>query len=315
MTGDTPPLRMGAMEWALLALLAFLWGGSFLFAKIAVAEIPPATLVLARVGLAAAALIIVVATLRIRVPWSWRLAGQFLLMGVLNNVIPFGLIFWGQREIAAGLAAILNATTPIFTVLLAHLLTQDEKLTRNRMTGVLCGLGGVAVLIGPHALTRFDLGAVSQLAVIGAALSYGFAGIFGRRFRGLPPIVPAAGMLGGATVVVLPIALWFDRPWTLSAGATTVGAVVALALVSTAFAYILYFRILARAGATNLQLVTLLVPVSAMALGALILRERLHWNAFAGMALIFLGLAAIDGRALGALRRLSGGVPRARDGA
>lgn len=315
MTGDTPPLRMGAMEWALLALLAFLWGGSFLFAKIAVAEIPPATLVLARVGLAAAALIIVVATLRIRVPWSWRLAGQFLLMGVLNNVIPFGLIFWGQREIAAGLAAILNATTPIFTVLLAHLLTQDEKLTRNRMTGVLCGLGGVAVLIGPHALTRFDLGAVSQLAVIGAALSYGFAGIFGRRFRGLPPIVPAAGMLGGATVVVLPIALWFDRPWTLGAGATTVGAVVALALVSTAFAYILYFRILARAGATNLQLVTLLVPVSAMALGALILHERLHWNAFAGMALIFLGLAAIDGRALGALRRLSGGVPRARDGA
>lgn len=315
MTGTASPLRMGAVEWALLALLAFLWGGSFLFAKIAVAEIPPASLVLGRVGLAAGALIIVVAALRIPVPWSWRLAGQFLVMGVLNNIVPFGLIFWGQRTIDAGLAAILNATTPVFTVLLAHILTRDERLTPGWLAGVALGLLGVAVLIGPAALMRFDLAAASQLAIIGAALSYGFAGIFGRRFRGLPSILPAAGMLCGSSLVALPIALYVDRPWALTISLPTGASVVALALASTAFAYILYFRILARAGATNLQLVTLLVPISAMTLGALVLGERLAWNAFAGMALIFLGLAAIDGRVLRALRRISGGAPPARDGA
>lgn len=314
MTGTASPLHMGTVEWALLALLAFLWGGSFLFAKIAVAEIPPASLVLGRVGLAAIALIIVVAALRIPVPWSWPLVGQFLVMGVLNNIVPFGLIFWGQRAIDAGLAAILNATTPVFTVLLAHVLTRDEKLTPSRLAGVALGLLGVSVLIGPAAMMRFDLAAVSQLAIIGAALSYGFAGIYGRRFRGLPPILPAAGMLCGSSLVALPIALYLDRPWTLAISVPTGASVAALALASTAFAYILYFRILARAGATNLQLVTLLVPISAMALGALVLGERLAWNAFAGMVLIFLGLAAIDGRVLRGLRRISGGGARPRDG-
>ncbi|MHB1216845.1 MAG: DMT family transporter, partial [Alphaproteobacteria bacterium] len=214
-------MKMGAAEWALLAALALLWGGSFFFAKIALTELPPITLVLARVGLAAAALLAVIGAWRIHVPWSWRLVGQFLVMGALNNVVPFALIFWGQQTIDTGLAAILNATTPIFTVLLAHVLTRDERLTRNRAAGVLFGLLGVAVLIGPHALTGFDLAATSQLAVIAAALSYGIAGIYGRRFRGLPPIVPAAGMLTASTAMILPVALLLDRPWTLPVGGTT----------------------------------------------------------------------------------------------
>lgn len=308
-------MKMGATEWALLVALALLWGGSFFFAKIALAELPPITLVLARVGLAAAALLAVIGAWRVQVPWSWRLAGQFLVMGALNNVVPFALIFWGQRTIDTGLAAILNATTPIFTVLLAHVLTRDERLTRNRAAGVLFGLLGVAVLIGPHALAGFDLAATSQLAVIAAALSYGFAGIYGRRFRGLPPIVPAAGMLTASTAMILPVALLLDRPWTLPVSGTTWAAVAGLALLSTALGYVIYFRILAAAGATNLLLVTLLIPVGALALGAMALGERLAWNAFAGMALIFLGLCAIDGRALRILRRVSAGATPARDGA
>lgn len=301
-------MTMGVAEWALLAALALLWSGSFFFAKIALAELPPITLVLARVGLAAATLLAVIAVWRIPVPWSWRLAGQFLVMGALNNVVPFALIFWGQRTIDTGLAAILNATTPIFTVLLAHVLTRDERLTRNRAAGVLFGLLGVMVLIGPHALAGFDLAAVSQLAIIAAALSYGFAGIYGRRFRGLPPIVPAAGMLTASTVMILPAALLLDRPWTLHVGGDTWTAVAGLALLSTALGYVVYFRILAAAGATNLLLVTLLIPVGALTLGAFALGERLAWNAFAGMALIFLGLAAIDGRVWRSLRRISGGA-------
>jgi len=236
-------------------------------------------------------------------------------MGLLNNTVPFALIFWGQRTIDTGLAAILNATTPIFTVLLAHVLTRDERLTRNRAAGVLLGLLGVAVLIGPHALAGFDLAATSQLAIVAAALSYGFAGIYGRRFRGLPPIVPAAGMLTASTAMILPVALLLDRPWTLPVGGTTWAAVAGLALLSTALGYVIYFRILAAAGATNLLLVTLLIPVGALTLGAFALHERLAWNAFAGMALIFLGLCAIDGRALRRLRRVSAGATPARDGA
>ncbi len=308
-------MRMGAAEWALLAALALLWSGSFFFAKIALADLPPITLVLARVGLAAIALLAVIALWRIEVPWSWHLAGQFLVMGVLNNIVPFALIFWGQRAIDTGLAAILNATTPIFTVLLAHLLTRDEKLTRNRAAGVLFGLIGVAVLIGSHALAGFDLAATSQLAIIAAAVSYGFAGIYGRRFRGLPAIVPAAGMLTASTIMILPVALLLDRPWTLHVGGNTWAALAGLALLSTALGYVVYFRILAAAGATNLLLVTLLIPIGALTLGAFALDERLAWNAFAGMALIFLGLAAIDGRVLRSLRRISGGGATLRDGA
>ncbi|MCX7353391.1 MAG: DMT family transporter [Alphaproteobacteria bacterium] len=304
----TKNMTMGAAEWALLAALALLWSGSFFFAKIALAELPPITLVLARVGLAAAVLLVIAGLWRIEVPWSWGLIGQFLVMGALNNVVPFALIFWGQRTIDTGLAAILNATTPIFTFLLAHVLTRDERLTRNRAAGVLFGLLGVTVLIGPHALAGFDLAAVSQLAIIAAALSYGFAGIYGRRFRGLPPIVPAAGMLTASTVMILPVALLFDRPWTLHVGGDTWAALAGLALLSTALGYVVYFRILAAAGATNLLLVTLLIPVGALTLGAFALGERLAWNASAGMALIFVGLTAIDGRVWRSLRRISGGA-------
>jgi drug/metabolite transporter (DMT)-like permease len=229
-------------------------------------------------------------------PLSLRAWRGFLIMGLLNNAIPFALINWGQTQIDSGLAAILNATTPLFTVLLAHLCTADEKLTRKRVAGVLLGLAGVIVMIGPSALRGPLLGAqglagLGKLAVVCAALSYAGAGLFGRRLTGLSPVVAACGMLVASALVMLPVALIVDGPAGLaaarSAGPPIWSALAGLALLSTALADIVYFRILATAGATNLLLVTFLIPVSALMLGGLFLGERPGPGEFAGMALIF----------------------------
>jgi drug/metabolite transporter (DMT)-like permease len=295
---------MGPLEWGLLIALSVLWGGSFFFAEVALAELRPFTVVLCRVGFAALVLLIVVYATGQRMPRRGGLWSAFFVMGALNNLIPFTLIVWGQTQIASSLASILNAATPLFTVVLAHLLTHDEKLTPNRLAGVLLGMAGVAVLIGPEVLQGLGLHLAAQLAVLGAALSYGFAGIFGRRFRGEPPLVVATGQVTATTVMILPAALFADRLWAVPLpGAATWGAIAGLAVLSTALAYVIFFRILAAAGATNLVLVTLLIPVSAILLGTAILGERLAAGHFAGMALIGLGLAAIDGRPLKALRR------------
>jgi drug/metabolite transporter (DMT)-like permease len=283
---------MNATEWALLLLLATLWGGSFFFGKMALAVFPALTLVALRTGLAALALLLFLALRGIALPLALAAWGRFLVMGLLNNALPFALINWGQTQIDSGLAAILNATTPLFTVILAHLVTSDEKLTRNRMAGVVLGFAGVVVMIGPAALGGAGL---AKLAVVAAALSYACAGLYGRRLGGLAPATAACGMLVAATLIMLPLALVLDRP-ALPAGAVIWEAVGALALFSTALAYIVYFRILATAGATNLLLVTFLIPVSALLLGGIVLGERPDATAFAGMALIFLGLVAVDGR-------------------
>jgi drug/metabolite transporter (DMT)-like permease len=236
-------------------------------------------------------------------PSGWGAWRSFFVMGLLNNLLPFSLIFWGQTQIASGLASILNATTPLFTVVLAHLLTHDEKLTGARLSGVLVGILGVTMMIGPAALQGFELHVVAQLAILAAACSYAFAGIYGRRFRGQPPLVTAAGQVSATSLMMLPIVLLVDRPWNLPLPSTSsVLAVFALALLCTALAYLIYFRLLASAGATNLLLVTFLIPVSAILLGAVFLGERLLINQFGGMALIGLGLAAIDGRLLRSIK-------------
>ncbi|MYZ47355.1 DMT family transporter [Propylenella binzhouense] len=290
---------MGATEWTMLVTLSILWGGSFFFNGIAVHALPPLTIVACRVALAALALQAVLALLGARRPAGPRVWAAFAAMGVLNNVLPFALIVWGQTQIASGLASILNATTPLFTVVVAHFATPDEKLTTARIAGLAAGFAGVAVMIGPDALVGLGHDLPAQLACLAAALSYACAGVFGRRFGalGLTPIGTAAGQITASAAILVPLALVADRPWQLPAPGTAVWlALAGLALVSTAFAYILYFRLLATAGATNLLLVTFLVPVSAVALGAAILGERLEPRQFAGMALIGVGLAAIDGR-------------------
>ncbi|HZH27454.1 MAG TPA: DMT family transporter [Azospirillaceae bacterium] len=302
-----PNRPMTSGEWAMLLVLSVLWGGSFLFAKVAVAEVPPFTVVLVRVALAAAALWLALRVTGHRLPRDRGVWAAFYGMALLNNVIPFGLFFWGVTQIGSGLAAILNATTPLFGAIAAHVLTRDEKITPNRMAGILAGLCGVAVMVGPAALEGVDAGVVAQLACLGGALSYGFAGVFGRRFRGMgiPPMVTAAGQVTASVTVTLPLAMLIDRPWTLPMPSVEVmGALIGLALASTALAYILFFRILATAGTTNLLLVTFLVPVSGLLLGMSLLGEELEARQVAGMSLIGVGLACVDGRPLRRLRRM-----------
>jgi len=309
--------RMTAAEWALLVVLSVLWGGSFLFVGVAVAELPPLTIVVARVALAAAALLLALRFMGVALPRERRVWVAFLGMGVLNNAIPFTLIAWGQSHIASGVASILNATTPMFTVLVAHALTADERATPRKLVGVLIGFSGVAVMTGADAMRSLGMDLAGQLAILAAAISYAFAGVYGRRFKafGVEPIAAAAGMLTASTLMLAPLMVIVDRPWALPApSGAGVAALVGLALISTSLAYILYFRILATAGATNLLLVTFLIPVSAILLGATVLGERLEVQHFLGMAAIGIGLAAIDGRVLDPLRRTGPGLGSGRTG-
>lgn len=301
---------MGAREWLLLLALSALWGGSFFFYKVLVAELPPFTVVLGRVALAALVLNLLLLVRRDPMPKSLRLWGAFLIMGLLNNVVPFTLIAWGEMRISSGLASILNAMTPIFTVLAAHVLTNDEKLSMSKAVGVVFGFMGVAVLIGPAALRGIGGGnVVGEAACLLAALIYGFAGIYGRRFKHVPPLKVATGQITASTLILIPLAALVDRPWTLPDPSADVWAAFAgIALLSTALAYMIYFRILAVAGATNLMLVTFLLPISALLLGVLLLGETVTMQAIGGMALIGVGLAAIDGRLLAGIRKQVGGL-------
>jgi drug/metabolite transporter (DMT)-like permease len=303
---------MTPIEWAMLLALSILWGGSFFFVGIAVKEFPPLTIVLLRVGLAALILNALVRALGLAPPRDKAVWRAFLRMGLLNNVAPFCLIVWGQTHIASGLAAILNATTPLATVIVAHVLTADEKMTGGRLAGVVLGLVGVAAMIGPAALKGIGTDIVAQGAVLLAAISYAFAGVYGRRFArmGVPPLLAATGQVTASTLVLAPIALFVDQPWTLARPSLVAwSAVIGLAALSTALAYALYFRVLATAGATNLLLVTFLIPLSATGLGALFLSERLDPRHFLGLTLIGAGLAAIDGRLVTWPRRASLGRP------
>ncbi len=294
---------MAGREWLLLVILSILWGGSFFFAEVALRELGPLTIVFGRISIAALALLSFVYSSGKRLPGDPRSWRQFFIMGGLNNMIPFSLIVWGQSHIDSGLASVLNATTPMFAVVLAHFLTADEKLSVARGAGIVFGMLGVAVLIGPDLLEGPGGHIWGKVAILGAALSYGCAGIFGRRLGRHPTSVAATGMLIASSVMMLPLMLIVEGPLVTLPGPDVWGAVLAIALLSTSVAYLIYFHILAKAGATNLMLVTFLVPVSALMLGVLILGESLSGHALTGMGLIFTGLAAIDGRLFKLLRR------------
>ena len=291
---------MSHYEWMLLIILSIVWGGSFFFVGVAVEALPPLTIVAFRVSLAAFALLAIVYFTGLRMPINPKIWVAFIFMGILNNVIPFTLIVWGQTHIASGLASILNATTPLFTIVAAHFLTKDEKMTSNKIVGVIIGFTGVVIMLGHEALGGLGESVIAQLAILGAAISYSLAGIFGRRFAqaGIKPVITATGQVTASSLLLIPLAISYDKPFTLPMPGLEIWfAVVGLALISTAFAYILYFRILSTAGATNLLLVTLLIPVSAILLGTAILGEQLELKHFLGMGLISIGLLSIDGRA------------------
>ncbi len=298
--------RMGSKDWGMLLLLSFLWGGSFFFISVAISELPPFTLVTMRVGLAALTLWLVLLVSGYPIPKSVKVWRTFMMMGLLGNALPFSLIAWGQTHIGAGLASIINATTPIFTILIAGAFLSDEHITPKKVLGIAAGLLGVIVLIGPSALLELGTNTMAQLAVIGAAISYSSATVFGRRFKamGISPFDTAVGQVTASTILLLPLVWFIDKPLELANPSLQVWlAILALAIFSTAFAYILFFRILSSSGATNVVLVTFLAPVTASFLSWLILDEQLQAKHFIGMACIGLGLAIIDGRLWSRLKR------------
>ena len=293
--------QMGLTEWSMLITLSILWGGSFFLVEVSLDELPPLTIVALRSTLAAIVLIFIVLITRRRLPTQITVWFAFLVMSVFNNVVPFSLIVWGQSQIASGLAAILNATSPLFILVAAHYLTHDEKMTPNKVIGLVLGFSGVCIIIGIDFLRSLGGNIWGQLAVITASMSYALAGIYGKRFgrMGIKPMVLATGQVTFSSLIMIPFALLVESPFDLPMPSAHVWwSIVILAVFSTVIAYLLYFQILQRAGATNALLVTLLVPVSAILLGYLFLSERLLINHFIGMAFIMAGLVTIDGRVL-----------------
>lgn len=296
MKNQTSP-RITPVAALMLVALAAVWGGSFFFAEIALREVPPLTITLHRVFWAVPILFIVIRLMGLHLPRSPRIWGAYLIMGGLNNAIPFSLIFWGQVQIESGLASILNGTTAVFGAVVAGVLLKDEPLTWPKITGALFGLLGVAVIMGVDLLSGIDLRNLAQLAVLGAALSYAFASVWGKvALAGQPPQMNALGMLIGSSLLMIPVALWADGVPRFDLSGPVWAALLAVAVFSTALAYLLYFAILKRAGAANLMLVTLMIPPFAVSLGAGFLGESLEPEAFLGFALIALGLAITDGR-------------------
>lgn len=289
--------------WGLLALLALLWGASFMSIRIALDEVPPLTAVAHRVGWATLVLWVYVLFSRLPLPRGRHIWVGFLGMGLLNNVIPFSLMAWGQLYIPSGLTSIFNAATAVFGVLFAALLLSDEKLTRRKTLGVALGFAGVVTAIGLQNLRSLDITSLAQLAVLAGAISYACAGIWARkRLAGLAPQVAAAGMLSTSTLIMLPLAWWFDGPIRLDLAPRTMLAIAYYALGATALAYLIYYRVLALAGSGNLMLVTLMITPFAIVLGALVLGETLAPNAYKGFVLLALGLVVIDGRLIDRLR-------------
>ena len=297
---------MTGFEWMLLVLLSVVWGGSFFFNGIALREFPTLTIVTARVGLAALALLLLMKMLGQGIQLNRQILKAFFGMSFLNNVVPFSLIVWGQQHIASGVASILNATTPLFTMLVAHWFTTDEKINPRRLLGVLTGMGGVGLMMGLDSMESSGFHLLGQSAILLAAFSYGLAGVYGKRFAqlGISPLATATGQLCASSMILIPLTLWIDQPWTLAMPSIEgMGSLLGIALLSTALAYVIYFRLLKTAGATNLLLVTLLIPVSAIILGVFLLDESLEPQHLSGMAVISLGLLIMDGRLLQFFRK------------
>ena len=291
---------MSASQWALLMLLGVLWGGTFFFNGIAVREVPVLTVVATRVGLAALVLLPIVLLRRIRFPRSAAEWAPFAGMSLLNNVFPFVIMLIGQTYITSGLTSVLNATTPLWTVLIAHAFTTDDRLKPAKAAGVLIGILGVAVLMGPELLGRGDTSVFGMACVLLSAVFYGFSALWSRRLRGNPPMLTACCQMLCSMLMIAPMALLIDRPWLLPLPSiAAIAACIGLAVLSTAIAYMVFYRIVAVSGPSNAMLVTLINPIWAIGLGVLILHETLLPRHLAGALVIGSALLVIDGRVFG----------------
>lgn len=295
---------MAPVDWLWIVVLSAIWGGSFIFIELALTGFSPFTLVTVRLGIGAALLV------------AWLLASGrvphltlercrvLLVMGLLNNAFPFSLLTWSQTEFGAGLASIFNAMTPLFTILVAHVWTSDDRITPSRLFALTIGFCGVVVLMGGESLSELGSNLWAQLVALASSIFYAIAGVYGRRVArlGLPPDAAAAGQCLAAFLIMIPVALIIDRPWASSMpNGLAWSGLVALAVLSTSVGYLIFYKVLARSGATNASLVTFLVPISAILLATTFLGERMTPTQLAGMALIFAGLAVADGRLFGRL--------------
>jgi drug/metabolite transporter (DMT)-like permease len=297
--------KLDATSWGLIAILSILWGGAFLLIEIGMRSYPPNSLVFMRLALAVPPMLIVMWIMGVPLPRDVASWWRLFVVGILNCALPFMLFFWGQKSLDSGYASILNATTPLWGVIATHFMTTDEKLTPTRIFGVIMGLAGIIVMIGPNALQGLSGNLLAQAACLVSTVFYSFAAIYGRRLStsGMAPIAIATGQTAAAALFMLPVVLLVDQPWTMAAPSLkSTLAGITLALFSTALAYILYFRLIERAGASNAQLVAFLMPVLAVTLGIMVLGEKLSGGQLAGAALIFAGLVILDGRVFQALR-------------
>lgn len=289
---------ISSRAWIDLVLLALVWGAIFLVIEFALEELTPLWAVFHRIFWAAALLWIIVYGKGERMPFSPGVWLAFIVMGALNNAIPFSLITWGQTSIESGLTSILNGATAFFGIVVAAAFLTDERLTPSRVLGVLIGMTGVAVIVGWRSLLEFDPRALGQIAVLGAGVSYAFAGVWARSYmKGLTPTQSATGMLTGSSLLMLPIAWAVEGAPDISLSFTSIAAIVYMSVFGTVTAYLLYYRILAAAGSGNLMLVTIMMPPISILLGWSVLGEQLAASAFVGCGLIALGLIILDGRA------------------
>lgn len=302
------PLHMTPKEWGMLIGLSVIWGGSFFFVEIALRDVSPFIIVLSRVVIAVIALYIVMRAAGLALPTGWAVWQIFLVLGIINTAVPFTFLAWGQSQITGGLASIMNATTPLFVIVVAHFGTRDERLTPGRIFGVALGFSGVVFMVGPAAADGFSASLMGQLSCLSAPVCYAFGTVYARKLAPLrlAPLQAATGQFMMSALFLIPVVSVIDAPWAIEMPSIeTWAALIALGVLSTAVAYLIYFRILSTAGATNILLVTFMVPVTAIVLGVAFLGEHLEAIHFIGMALIGVGLATIDGRPLLKARRFA----------
>lgn len=282
-----------AIEYALLGLLATLWGASYTFIKLGIATIPPVTLIAARTLIAGLLLLAILHMRGIRLPRDRETWKRFLFQACLNSVVPFTLIAWAEYSVDAGLAAILNSTTPIFTFLLTVAITRHEPTTVRKLLGVIVGMAGICMIVGLQALNGLGRELISQLAIIAATISYAGAAIFGRNFKGLDPLVPAAGSLICGTVLLIPASLIIDRPWTLEPSTSSILALLGLSVFSTALAFAIYFRLIHTLGSVGTTAQAYLRVPIGVGIGVLFLGETLGPTAWIGFICVFIGVVAM----------------------
>ncbi|EJB04479.1 DMT(drug/metabolite transporter) superfamily permease [Rhizobium leguminosarum bv. trifolii WSM597] len=290
MTPQNPKL---ARELLLLLALATLWGSSYTFIKIGVETIPPVTLIAVRTLIAGGILLIVLRYRRIRLPTDGETRRRFFVQACLNSVIPFTLIAWAEQSVDAGLAVILNSATPIFTFLLTVLIARHEQVTARKLFGVISGLAGICLVIGVEVLGGLGESLLAQLAIILATACYAGAAIFSKNFKGLDPAVPAAGSLISGAVILLPVSLVVDRPWTLDPSAASILALLALSAFSTALAFAIYFRLVQTLGSVGTTSQAYLRVPIGVAIGIVFLGERLSPTAWIGLVCVIFGVAAM----------------------